>query len=84
MKPYQRMPVGADREAGHGPGHRAQVPRQRADVGEDRRGIAFAGLIDDQPGGAELLERQVDLELFDLWGFDASSSWNCWGPEWVC
>ena len=27
MKPYQRMPVGADREAGHGPGDRAPVPR---------------------------------------------------------
>lgn len=66
VKSDQRTPVGADREAGHGPRDRLQIPGQSTDVGKDRRGVAFIDFIDRQSSATELLDRQVHLELFDL------------------
>src|SRR4051812_35764312 len=62
VEPLELAPVRLDREALDRPRDRAQVPRERADVGELRRLPALGGVDDVHPDSAELLLREPQVE----------------------
>jgi len=62
-KPEQRVAVTLDREVGHRPRHVAEVPRERADVGEHCGGRPDLGVLDAQSPLLELLDPEVELEV---------------------
>src|SRR5438552_2843622 len=59
----QRVSVAFYREVADSPWHVAEVPRERADVGEGGGGGADRGLFHTQTRALELLDREVDVEV---------------------